>query len=219
LGILIGIAIGVLVSNRLFDPVKEHTESAAEDYELPLPRKKASSKKSSDKKSAEEIEFEKLQASIDSLTMDSSWMDYSEEEYLDSSDGLWSWEDTLSFHSAEDSLAYYEGIQLAKDELIAVKFIVPLGNRSDFSCDTYDELDSLLVDYNEPRDDSKMRVEFWKSPLNYKGYILTRNKLALYGIYQMNEVSLFYMSDGRIEMKYLDKTFIIKCTDKFIAFP
>lgn len=47
-------------------------------------------------------------------------------------------------------------------------------------------------------------VEFWKTPLNSKGYRFTKNKVMLYGFMDYTNVSLYN----------LDNEFYIKCTDQ-----
>jgi hypothetical protein len=47
-------------------------------------------------------------------------------------------------------------------------------------------------------------VEFWRTPLNSKGYRFTKNKIMLYGFMDYTNVSLYQ----------LDNEFYIKCTDQ-----
>jgi hypothetical protein len=39
-------------------------------------------------------------------------------------------------------------------------------------------------------------VEFWQSPLNYKGYQLGKNKLILYGLNESEKLHLFSWNGG-----------------------
>lgn len=55
------------------------------------------------------------------------------------------------------------------------------------------ETDSALAsmsDVDNPPKPSNYRVEFWKSPLNYKGYKMSSDKIVLYGIDPNTPVSL-----------------------------
>lgn len=47
-------------------------------------------------------------------------------------------------------------------------------------------------------------IEFWKTPLNSKGYKFLRNKIMLYGFLDFNDVLLYQ----------LDDSFYIKCSDQ-----
>lgn len=52
-------------------------------------------------------------------------------------------------------------------------------------------LDSLLLDdkYSESQSDL-YRVEFWKSPINFTGYKLQRQKLVLFGVFEYRSIKL-----------------------------
>lgn len=220
-GILIGIVIGVWVSKLLFEPIKLDTQKEHESTEtvktksLPLKQRLSNSQEVSSS-SVDELPID--EETIDSLWVDSTMRDYG----MDTVDYVWDWQDTITIDPEfQEEYDYEESeneMALAKDILIAVKLILPLGDRNNFSCDSNDDLDSLLVDYNTTPKDDLLRVEFWRSPLNNKGFILTRNKLVLYGLYQLNEISIEYMSDGRLLLTYLEESFVLRCTDKFIPF-
>lgn len=55
------------------------------------------------------------------------------------------------------------------------------------------------------------QVEFWKSPVNYKGYKMIKNKLVLYGISQPEHVKL-YLLDGKVYMSYDQIIYLIERT-------
>lgn len=60
-------------------------------------------------------------------------------------------------------------------------------------------------------------VEFWISPINYKGYKMANNKLILFGIEEPQAVKLFLV-ENKIVMKYGHEFFKISNTDDFISF-
>ena len=65
--------------------------------------------------------------------------------------------------------------------------------------------DSLLQKVSKIRDDNKASsktiiVELWKSPLHYKGYKMSKNKLVLYGLNSLEEIKL-YKLDNTTYMK------------------
>jgi len=86
-----------------------------------------------------------------------------------------------------------------------------------FLNDNGDNLDSLLTD-NKPRPPSKnkntLRVEFWKNPLNYKGYKISVGKLVVFGIDQFDMVS-FKMVNKTLYLKYMSEYYEIDRTIDF----
>jgi hypothetical protein len=78
-------------------------------------------------------------------------------------------------------------------------------------------IDSLLTD-NKSKSQNKnkntLRVEFWKSPINYKGYKISVNKLIIFGIDQFDMIS-FKMMNNVLFMKYMSDYYQI---DKTIDF-
>jgi hypothetical protein len=92
-------------------------------------------------------------------------------------------------------------INIATDELLAVKNlkvirINPSGNAND----------SLLAEIAGIKENTTdlYFIEFWKTPLNSKGYRFSKNKVLLYGFIDFNNVSLYE----------LDNSFYIKCSDQ-----
>jgi len=75
-------------------------------------------------------------------------------------------------------------IVVKKDELLFVK-------ETEFSSKKDSRLDSLLTDAT-PSSSGKntIRIEFWFSPVNYRGYKIDDNKLIIYGINDFNEATL-----------------------------
>lgn len=57
-------------------------------------------------------------------------------------------------------------------------------------------------------------VEFWKSPINYKGYKMGRGKIVLFGIYQSNDVSLVSIGNS-VFLKNQELYFRLEPTEVF----
>lgn len=66
-------------------------------------------------------------------------------------------------------------------------------------------------------DDDNYEVEFWLSPVNYKGYKLSSTKLVLFGIEEPDAVKL-YIVENKLMMKYGQEYFRLNPSDEFIAF-
>ena len=109
-----------------------------------------------------------------------------------------------------------EEIIVKKDELLSTRFvnINDLNEKEDRS-----KLmkDSLLVDLSGVQENKKAGtylVEFWQSPLNYRGYKMAKNKIVLFGINQPEDVKIYQLED-QIYMKYLDKVYRVVLTNEF----
>ena len=61
-----------------------------------------------------------------------------------------------------------------------------------------------------------LKVEFWRSPIHFKGYKLFRNKLMLYGIKDIEDIQLF-SSDDMIYMKVKKKVYVLTDQNAFSA--
>lgn len=67
-----------------------------------------------------------------------------------------------------------------------------------FANDKLSAEDSLLNKLNNIKNSGKSQqidVEFWESPIHYKGYKLGRNKLVLFGIDNESKIMLFDLND------------------------
>ncbi|MFA4853177.1 MAG: hypothetical protein WC599_11715, partial [Bacteroidales bacterium] len=107
-------------------------------------------------------------------------------------------------------------IPIKKDQLIYAKsFTIP--GIDQFNNDDPDKIDSLLTD-NKANTLNKFKnmfsVEFWKSPINYKGYKTGKNKLVLFGIDQFNMIS-FKMLNKTLYMKYISDYYQVDKTSEF----
>lgn len=115
-----------------------------------------------------------------------------------------------------DKMPSGDEIIVRKDELLSVKTIelINLTGSTDKN-----PKDSLLQKVSGVRDDQKAsyKIEYWKSPINYKGYKMTRNKLVLYGISSADPMSLFRIDDD-IYMKHLNTIYRLGFTNDFRQF-
>ena len=92
-------------------------------------------------------------------------------------------------------------INIATDELLSVKNVkvILIGDNSAGK----DSLAARLANVSEANSDLYF-IEFWKTPLNSKGYRFSKNKIMLYGFMDYNNVLLYE----------LDNSFYIKCADQ-----
>ncbi len=73
---------------------------------------------------------------------------------------------------------------------------------------------AALSDVKESHEPQEYRIEFWKSPLNYKGYKMSRGKIIIYGLmpagglmYLTKDESNYYLVNGvtRYKLEYTDE--------------
>lgn len=69
----------------------------------------------------------------------------------------------------------------------------------------------------ETKEAESVQVEFWISPVNYKGYRLINDKLVLFGIEEPDAVRL-YSLDGGLLMKYGKEYFKLQPASDFVSF-
>jgi len=114
---------------------------------------------------------------------------------------------------------YEENVVVRKDELLESKTIKV------FNLDTVQNLsaqedtvpEKISGIKNTKNVSGYMKVEFWKSPVNYKGYKMTKNKIVLFGISPSDAVQLF-MHNEVFFLKQKNNVFKIQFTDDFMQF-
>ena len=92
-------------------------------------------------------------------------------------------------------------LNVATDELLSVKNvkIIKIGDTNSGS----DSLAAKLAGVQENTNNLYF-VEFWKTPLNSKGYRFTKNKIMMYGFIDFNNVVVYE----------LDNSYYIKCSEQ-----
>jgi hypothetical protein len=146
---------------------------------------------------------------IDSLKMDSATLSLEQLIALYNSE--------ISDTATQSSGSSYDDIVISKDELIITRLIKISGEIPEVN-DNY-ELDSILTDQRQTPRKQKgvLKVEFWRSPLNYKGYKLNENKLVLFGLYEFNNLSIIGYNN-ELFIKYNKEYYLIEYTDDFRSF-
>jgi hypothetical protein len=92
-----------------------------------------------------------------------------------------------------DSLIKHEDseINVAKEEFISVKNIKLI----DLDAVQKDTLAAKLAGVNRNENTDLFFVEFWKTPLNSKGYRMTKNRIILYGFSDFSSLNLYKVDD------------------------
>jgi hypothetical protein len=188
LGLLFGLLIG-LIGGFVLQTIWDFSSN---DFEIPL----------SDSKPNDTTKDKKVRPKSKSSSESGS-------ETIVSADSLLPSDELASIDSTYDFRAGYNGddIIVATDELIFIRIINVIG---DSLSKGGKNLDSLLIgekgNYGPQR---KYRVEFWKSPINYRGYRLQKDRLVIFGIEEYNEAILRRV-DSRLYLMVGSKAYLLE---------
>jgi hypothetical protein len=103
----------------------------------------------------------------------------------------------ISFNDVTDS-AYIksDNYQVLKEELIAVKNIYVKTITPAEKTSSADSLAASLAGVTTPPAEEFFMIEFWKTPLNSKGYKMTRSRLLIYGYPEKADLALIKRNDA-----------------------
>jgi hypothetical protein len=92
-----------------------------------------------------------------------------------------------------DALLKEEDIKVAQEELLSVKNIKVIDLDATSKRDT---LTGQLAGVTSSDYPNLFFVEFWKTPLNSKGYRMTRNRVILYGLSDFSSITIYKVDDN-----------------------
>jgi hypothetical protein len=102
-----------------------------------------------------------------------------------------------SFTNVNDSsLAQSETYRVLKEELVSVKNIYVKVLTPKEKVSSVDSMIASLAGVTNPDEKEFFMIEFWKTPLNSKGYKMTRNRLLIYGYNENADVSIIKLNDN-----------------------
>ncbi|MBU0489003.1 MAG: hypothetical protein KKA07_12390 [Bacteroidetes bacterium] len=116
--------------------------------------------------------------------------------------------------SAKSLGANNELITVRKDELI-YRLNLPI-HSSEVPAEI-DPLDSLLIEDRYSKPDDQITTELWVSPLNYRGYKMSKKKLILFGIDAGKKLSLFYLKKNYY-LKYGEIYYSLRYQEEFTPY-
>ena len=99
----------------------------------------------------------------------------------------------LNYKEVDSLIAESSDVTVAREEMLSVK-----------SLKAIHVTDSPTVSDSLSRNEDPFFLEFWKTPLNTKGYKFTRNRILLYGFVDFSSILLFE----------LNRTFYIRSNDQ-----
>jgi hypothetical protein len=100
---------------------------------------------------------------------------------------------TINYSEVDQLLNDEEDLNIAKEELLSVKNIKVIDLDATKKQDT---LVGQLAGVTTTNFPNLFFVEFWKTPLNSKGYRMTRNRVILYGLSDFSSITIYKVDDN-----------------------
>ena len=124
--------------------------------------------------------------------------------------------DTSSLVADSNAVSDGEGaetIVVRRDELLSATAVQLI------QLSTSSRTDSLLTIFQggNPSASPQIRIEFWKSPVNFRGYKFIRNTLVTFGLDPQEQVKVYFDS-GLFYLQSGSATFRLNQTDRFLPF-
>lgn len=116
----------------------------------------------------------------------------------------------LNYSEIDRMLKDDESIHVAKEELISVKNVKVINLDNDVK----DTLTGQLAGVSSNDFSNVFFIEFWKTPLNSKGYRMTRNRVILYGLEDFSGVTI-YKADDNYYLKSQDQVYKLSVGTEF----
>lgn len=198
LGLMMGLLIGggffILKLDDYFKALKFYKNLSQVSYETQKDKQLTEdSEKSLPKKSKTQKREKSDKAVSDSLAIADIDKTPDKNKFVINKDSLLI--DSISLMNPENN----EDIIVKKDELLMVKNIDVIYVNQAISSGK-NAKDSLLHQTSGIRDDNNVKfsysMEFWKSPINYKGYKMSKNKIVLYGMNPGEILKLYKFNDN-----------------------
>lgn len=143
--------------------------------------------------------------------------------YIEANDTIQDQQDSLEIEVVDDTLMQSinskdtsnsgEEISIRRDELIGSKRIPIIYLEEPIKKDSIMK-ELLGIKESHPTD---MIVQFWRSPLNFTGYKLSKNTLILYGLPEQFNYKIYYKN----HLHYLSSEgffYVIKETQEFLSY-
>ena len=96
----------------------------------------------------------------------------------------------------DSSYVNSENYQVLKEELISVKNLYVKTLTPEEKTSFADSLAASLAGVTNPPKEEFFMIEFWKTPLNSKGYKMTRSRLLIYGYPEKTDLALVKRDDN-----------------------
>lgn len=100
---------------------------------------------------------------------------------------------SINYSEVDALLKEEENITVAQEELLSVKNIKVIDLDASMKRDT---LTGQLAGVTSSEYPNMFFVEFWKTPLNSKGYRMTHNRVILYGLSDFSSITIYKVDDN-----------------------
>jgi len=100
----------------------------------------------------------------------------------------------INYSEVDSMIKDDSDINIATDELLSVKNIKIIRISDSFSAK--DSLSARLANVETINNSDLYFIEFWKTPLNSKGYRFSKNKIMLYGFIEYSNVLLYQLENA-----------------------
>ena len=190
-GFIIGILVGLIVAGGFFifkldDYFKELNfyKSVSNTFSSDAKTDESTTKQEVTPKSTE-VKKKKKEAVI---TVDK----FGEDEKAVNTDTTISAKDSLTLENPSSN-----DVIVRKDELLSTKTLEVINMDPVAKMNGKDSLLQKVSGIKDDRNSSKqfLNIEFWSSPLNYKGYKMSKYKLILYGVASPEGLKIFKLDD------------------------
>ncbi len=121
-----------------------------------------------------------------------------------------------------DSSINAESINIKQEELLISKELIISSLEPNVHTKP-SKSDSLLAVVSGTKDESKkanqqkIMVELWKSPINYKGYQASKNKIIMFGFTEIQDIKL-YSSKNNLYLKHNESVYFIDFSSDFSSY-
>ena len=124
--------------------------------------------------------------------------------------------DSLKTDSLKTVFTDNEDVVVKKDELLNTKAypVTELDAKADASKIKQDSLLETVSGVKNENGYSSFTIEYWRSPLNYKGYRMAKNKIIVYGITPETEIKLFRL-EKNIYLRMASSTYKLEYSNEF----
>lgn len=102
---------------------------------------------------------------------------------------------------------------IVQDKLMETKKVLIIKADQNFKLSKVDSLLKVFED-SPSTENETMLVEFWKSPVNYRGFKMLKNRLIVYGIDHKTPIGLF-LNKGKLFLKADTHFYKLYPTDQF----
>jgi hypothetical protein len=118
--------------------------------------------------------------------------------------------DKVNYKEVDSIINSDAGLNIVVDQLLSTKVIKVINLSSDPSNDS---LAQKVAGVN-PLSSESYTIEFWRTPLNSKGYRFQKNKVMLYGVNDHTDL-LLYQLEGRYYIKSFEVVYQLESSSDF----